>query len=74
MVDSCRKYFVDLSADTKKFAMELFHVNASNSKEVNEDRIVSMDVAIHMGRTSVMDYTLKENRKEICLTKKAWEI
>ena len=56
---SIKHHFSDLSCDVQKFRASIGRVRASNPTGVGEDDVVSMAVAIHIGKTNVMDYDYK---------------
>lgn len=57
--ESCLKHVAELSADAQKFEVALRKVLACNPTGVNEDDILSMAVAVHMGKARTMDYEIK---------------
>lgn len=73
-VMSCKAHFSDLSADVQKFAVALRKVHASNPTGVNEDNVLSMAVAIHLGKTTMMEYKYKDYLKDNWISFKAWNV
>lgn len=53
-MESCRKHFEELSTDPQKFARELRKVHVSNPTGVNQEGILSMVVAVHLGNKNKM--------------------
>lgn len=72
-VESCRKHFTELSADVQKFSVSLRKVHASCPTGVNEEGILSMAVAIHVGQTDKMDYAYQDYDKNNWNAYKAWQ-
>lgn len=72
--DSCRKHVAELSADAQKFGIALRKVRVCNPTGVNEDDILSMAVAVHMGKAATMDYAMKDYCTENWITFKAWKV
>ena len=58
-LDSCRQHFADLSADVQKFWRSVTTVRNSCPTGTNEEDNLSMAIAIHLGKTSKMDYEYK---------------
>lgn len=69
---SIRQHFNDLSADCQKFYVALRAVRAANPTGVGEPEICSMAVAIHMGKSKVMDYDYKKFDPCTWISWKAW--
>eukprot|EP00171_Calliarthron_tuberculosum_P023290 IDg23290t1 len=73
-VKSCKAHFGDLSAEVQKFFSALRRVKASNPTGVNDDNILSMAVALHMGKTLGMDYNFKDYFQENWNAFKAFKV
>lgn len=73
-VESCRKHVAELSADVQKFGIALRKIRACNPTGVQDADIISMAVAVHMGKATTMDYETKDYCKENWLSYKAWKV
>lgn len=63
-VYSYRKHICELSADAQKLSMALQKVRTCNLVGVIEEDVLSLDVAVHIGRAIIMDYEMKSYFKE----------
>lgn len=68
---SLRSHFSTMAADVQKFSVSLRQVRACNPTGVNEEDIISMAIAIHVGRANKIYYQFKEYCKTNWLQYKA---
>lgn len=71
---SCKSHFSELSRDCQKFQKALRLVNISNPTGCTEENILSMAVAVHLQKTTRMDYEFKTFCKETWSYFRAWQV
>lgn len=71
---SVTRRFSDISADVQKFRSCLHKINACDPTGVNEDSIVSIAVAHHLGESNGLDYTKKDFDVTKWMNFNAWKV
>lgn len=71
---SCKSHFDAISADAQKFYVSLRKVRACSPTGVTEDNIISMAVAIHVGKCIMMEYGNKDFDKDTWSVNRAWKV